>query len=77
MFFNSARPTFNIDFNLIRKEMKNAAQFIRDLNFWMDSRNEHLNQDKTVKQLINEFITENSIDPNHYGEDGNVDFLGY
>jgi len=22
LFFNSARPTFNIDFNLIRKEMK-------------------------------------------------------
>ena len=57
--------------------MKNAAQFIRDLNFWMDSRNEHLNQDKTVKQLINEFITENSIDPNDYDQDGNVDFIWY
>lgn len=36
----------------------------------MNSRNEHLNQEKTVKQLISDFMNETNPDPNHYDENG-------
>jgi len=41
LFFNSARLTFNIDFNLIRREMKTAAiiKEVKDSMYRMDSDN--------------------------------------
>jgi len=54
----------------------NGASFLRDVVFFIDSRNETLNDGKTVKQLINDFLKYRSPDPNDYDKYGR-NCIGY
>ena len=54
---------------------KNGAGFLRDVVKWMDNRKETFNENKTAKQLLNEFCFNTLPDPNHYSDTGN-DFIG-
>ncbi len=48
----------------------NGIEFLRDLIEWANHRPEFLNQEKTVKELINDFTEATSPDPNHYDDHG-------
>jgi hypothetical protein len=56
--------------------MKAGANFLRDVVEFLNSRNETRNDDKTVNDLIHDFINETTPDPNHYADNGE-DFMGF
>ena len=51
----------------LETSQKDGAGLIRDVVNWMNNRNEGLNQNKTVKQLILEYLNSTHPDPNWYG----------